>query len=218
MTKEELDAALAAMPHLRTNPAPTPQPLGFDFAAEPAADREADRAHREKLYREAWHARVDASRAELEGRLGETLKGALRGAQTPCALLLGPTGCGKTSGALFLTALARNRTTVVRARDLSNAERRHPLGQGIPPEITRAQDATYLVIDDLGSEGSDTGSIQDVLDLRYSRGSAVIVTTGLTMAELAAHIGPAYVRRIVDQHVRRADGTEFPVLVVDCHD
>jgi DNA replication protein DnaC len=146
------------------------------------------------------------------------LKGALRGAQTPCALFLGPTGCGKTSAALYLTALAESRTRFVRARDLSNADRRHPLGQGVPPEIERAQWATYLVIDDVGSEGSDLGAIQDVLDLRYSSGSAVIVTTGLTMPELTAHIGGAYVRRIVDQHVRRADGGEFPVLVVDCHD
>lgn len=218
MTKEEIDAALAAMPHLKTKPAPTAQASAFDFGVEAQPDVEAERARRERLHREAWYARVEASRVELEGRLGATLKGSLRGAQTPCALLLGPTGCGKTSGALYLTALARNRTVVVRARDLSNAERRHPLGQGLPPEIARAQDATYLVIDDVGSEGNDPHSIQDVLDVRYSSGRAVIVTTGLTMTELTAHIGPAYVRRIVDQHVRRADGIEFPVLVVDCHD
>ena len=156
-------------------------------------------------------------RAAIERRnIEPKLLAAVQRHQTPCALLLGPTGCGKTSTALWI--MAAHACHLVRSRDLATASRRHGLGDGYPPEVERARARGLCVIDDVGSEGSDVATLQDVLDHRYGRGYPTIVTTGLTDAGLRAHLGAAHYRRIVDQHVLRPDGSEFPVLIVDCHE
>jgi hypothetical protein len=164
-------------------------------------------------------ARREAIKTSLWERMGQKLKDVIGSKPSPCALLLGPTGCGKTSAAEYLALCVPGRTQHLRARDLANAERRHPIGQGISPELRGAKAAAQLVLDDVGCEGSDVAALQDVLDARYSTGRPVIVTTGLTMQELTNHIGSAYVRRIIDQHAPTGndDDGEWPVLVIDCH-
>lgn len=175
---------------------------------------------REARFREKYPTealRRDANKALLWERLGQKLRDSLSGRVSPCALLLGPTGCGKTSAARYLALCTAGVTRHLRARDLALAERRHPIGSGLSPEMSTARNATQLVIDDVGSEGSDVAALQDVLDMRYAAGLAVTVTTGLTMSELTNHIGSAYVRRIVDQHVLSEGDQKWPVLVIDCH-
>jgi hypothetical protein len=141
----------------------------------------------------------------------------LRATDTPCGLLLGPTGIGKTSAARWVAA--RYPGMWVNARELGAAERQHPLGDGLPPLTRSAIEARHLYLDDIGTEdGRDLGALQFVIDQRYSASRATFVTTGLTAPELSSHLGPAYVRRLVEQHVGRGDGSEWPVLFVDCHE
>lgn len=103
----------------------------------------------------------------------------------------------------------------MRARDLASANRRHGLGEGFAPEVQRARNASVLAVDDVGSEGADVTALQDVLDWRYELGLPTIVTAGFTREQMTEHLGAAYVRRIVDQHVLRKDGSEYPVLIAE---
>lgn len=175
-------------------------------------------------------SRVDDEQARLAGRICPRMLADVSAAKSPCALLLGPTGCGKTSAAKWmlvpirawldsprpetLPAWARSSVVaVIRARDLASASKRHGLGEGFPPEILNARVAGVLCVDDVGSEGNEVTALQDVLDYRYENGKPTVVTSGLTLAELESHIGKAYLRRILDQHVQRRDGAEYPVIV-----
>ena len=217
MTNEELQRRMNETPPFQPHHDVAPAvPVVPPEWASPSPEERAAAADKQ---RQAHAASVAAARDALASRLHPKLKRELERCQTPCALFLGPTGCGKTSGALWLIAAApRAKTLFARARDLANANRRHPLGQGAPPAITAACDTTYLVIDDVGSEGPDASAIQEVLDSRYSRQAPTIVTSGLTYAELDAHLGPAYMRRLAQQHACQRSGVEFPVLMVDCHE
>lgn len=176
-------------------------------------------------------SRVANEQSGLSGRICSRLLTDVSAVKSPCALLLGPTGCGKTSAAkwilvpvrAWLQSLqpdgARPRWThsrsvlMLRARDIASASKRHGLGDGYPPEVTQARQAAALCVDDVGSEGNDVSALQDILDLRYENGLPTIVTSGLSLEQLGAHLGAAYLRRIVDQHVERASGGEYPVIV-----
>lgn len=224
MSPEELEQKLAA--RLPTIKAPTecPQagPGPFSAATQattalmrslgpagPEADPEEERRARRR--------RIEQERAELWPRIkNPKLTAAVRLSDTRCALLLGPTGAGKTSAALW--AMARYPGFWVASRDLGAAERRHPLGEGDPPLVRQAISAPTLYLDDLGTEDAkDLGVLQSVIDHRYAKGRATFVTSGLTRVDLSTYLGAAYVRRLVEQHVTRRDGTELPVLFVDCH-
>jgi hypothetical protein len=230
MTREELDAALAARDAAtapgatRTAPATTPAPMTVNALVTSQAVTEDGLERRMATLARAEAAertRGDRARAAEAQRAGIELRPMhpkLRAAlehRTLCALFLGPTGCGKTSAAEWI--MVGRRCHLVRSRDLASASRRHGLGDGYPPEVERAREPRLVVIDDVGSEGPDVTTLQDVLDHRYGLGYPTIVTTGLTVTELRAHLGAAYYRRIVDQHVLKSDGTEFRVLIVDCH-
>ncbi len=157
-------------------------------------------------------ARRDAERRQLEeaGRIPDrALLAAIRAKQTPSALLLGPTGVGKTGAALWLLAGTRHR--LVTSAELSQAEREHPLGQGPPPAVLEARQASRLIVDDVGFE-RDVFALQDLLNYRYHRDLSTIVTSGLTRSELRQLLGAPYVRRIVEQHAG------FPLLLADCHE
>lgn len=237
MTAEEIAQAMAearpaavqepkkAMPSLqdalqRALPSASDVERWRDNEARRAAREAQDEAERRKQAEARAVERKAERKAaieELSGRLDPKLLRAVRGNPTRCAVLLGPTGCGKTTAARLLDLLAPrfagfNGTYWIRAADLATAERRHGLGMGWPPELERAREAQALVIDDVGNE-RETSSLMDVLDHRYANGLPTIVTSGFTKKELSAHIGAAAVRRIVEQHVEG-----MSVLMVDCYE
>lgn len=161
--------------------------------------------------------RVGQARAAQAPRIRARLAAALQRTRTPCALLLGPTGIGKTSAMHWLAAEWPGYH--VHARELASSERRHGLGEGYPPEMNRARDTPVLYLDDVGAEEArDLAALQFLLDHRYSRGLPMVATSGLTESELRAHLGAPYLRRLTDQHVKKRDGSEWPVLFVDCHE
>lgn len=180
--------------------------------------RTAEREQRRAEHLAQARARVIAARRALEPRIAPRLLSALRRQDTPCALLLGPTGCGKTSAAHWLRA--RFGGVLIRASELGSSERRHALGKGYSPEIEQAHWCRLLIIDDLGTEDPrDISVLQSVIDMRYSSGRALVTTTGLTRAMLSERYDAPMVRRLHDQHVKRPDGgRDWPVLVVDLHE
>ena len=154
-------------------------------------------------------------RAKLEPRIKPFLLDRIRKQPTPCALLLGPTGVGKTSAMRWLALAVGPRAYEIRASRLGSAPGRHPLGGGDAAEIVRARSARVLCLDDVGTEEERyIGIIQEVIDYRYSEGLATITTSGLRQEELAERLGAAYTRRLVEQHVLHK-GKELPLLFVD---
>lgn len=222
------------------------QPVGELFTLPPAPDELADSRERaarrseaeQALRRKAGAAWLNVPRTyrapvadllkrfehDLSGRAGRRLLGKVRDAHTISAVLLGPTGCGKSSAAALLVrrALAEFEesggerraaaTDLVwsRATELAVAERRHALGAGEAEVLVRAKRAGLLVLDDLGLE--ETGAILPILWARYDEGLATIVTTGLRAEGLTKHLRAGGNRLLVE--VR----TETPVLWADAHD
>lgn len=230
MKAEDIDRALAALPP--EAPSPPPRPAGrvegaagaavqalLRLAPKPPSEAEDQARERARqAAREARRARIAAKRAELEARPGvhPRLLEAVRRRPTPSALLLGPTGVGKTTAALWLRAGLAGPWR--HARELAACERRHPLGEGEPPALSEACSAPVLYLDDLGTEDvRDVAVLQHVLERRYAAGLPTVTTTGLTRDQLTERYGAATVRRLSDQHARRPDGARWPVLVVDVH-
>lgn len=216
-----------------TGPVAFRLPPSPDEAAEAQqlelAREEASRRARERAA-VAWRAvppAFDRMPPELIDRCAPALRAKLAamGNPTLSALLLGPTGCGKTSAAacLLRRALALHCQTLGReyaaavdvcwttAAALSTSEREHPLGDGKPKLLQRASEAGCLVLDDLGNDAIPAPVFQ-VLSTRYDWQRPTIATTGLTRAELTSHLKAAGVRRLAEQHAG------WPVLIVDCHD
>src|SRR5688500_13585914 len=160
MNQDELDRRLAEIPPEQ----PTrvePKSEGVSLAETmrgllsavartpvPGADVEAARSQARADALAAHRKRIAARRTELQWRISQSLLGAIRERCTPCALIMGPTGCGKTSAAQWLKAGLPGEW--FHARDLAGCERRHALGDGEPPALTRACAARVLYIDDLG--------------------------------------------------------------------
>jgi hypothetical protein len=230
MSPEELDRALAQRDEARRlADVPPPQGVGSAGAAAQSFLRSVLSQPREpaEIAQARAEARADAlaarkqrlleERVALQRRIHGRLMNELRKKPTPCALLMGPTGCGKTSAALWLRSGFPGEW--LGARELGACERRHPLGDGAPPAFELACAARVLYLDDLGAEDQrDVPVLQHVLDQRYSRTLATVTTTGLTAAQLTERYGAATVRRMVDQHVTHEGGLEWSVLVVDLHD
>lgn len=228
MTAEELERALAQLREgvgLPATPPPAPKPASETVVEvlrelRPVQSDEERAAARERARLaalEQHRRRVRRIRSELEARPGaRRVLDVVRASPSPCALLLGPTGVGKTTAALWIHAGFGGEWAP--ARQLAAAERWHPFGEGPPPAITRACTARVLYLDDLGAEETrDVGALQEVLERRYASpaGLATVTTTGLTRQQLTDRYGAMTVRRLTDQHVRRRDGTLWPVVVVD---
>lgn len=230
MTTEELEEKLAqASAEAAVSPRPpfpgrlqlvpwgvALQKLRAVTAADLAASSDAE-GERERAALDARRERIRRERLALEARMrNPKLLTALRRLDTRCALLLGPTGEGKTSAALW--ARLRHRGAWMTARDLGASERRHPLGEELPPLLREALRTPVLYLDDLGTEeGRDLGVVQYVIDQRYASGRATFVTSGLTPKGLVEYLGAPTLRRLVEQHVSRSDGSEWPVLQLDLH-
>lgn len=198
---------------------------------EEARERESqgrERATRLHQANAAWQSVPPLFRrpvVELLPHVEGVIARELRESSTIAAVLIGPTGCGKTTGAAILVRLALSAyvdsggqrfpqavdlvwTTAI---EIAMAERRFPLGDGVPPIVTRASTCGLLVLDDLGLEALE-GAVFPILAARYDRCKPTIVTSGLTKAGLTKHLGAAGVRRLNEQHV-----PDMAVLRVDCH-
>lgn len=216
------------------------QPAGELFTLPPAPDElaearaktEVDRAlHRQAgtawqtvpaRYREPIPELLKRLEAQHVGVPGRRLHARVREAYTVSAILMGPTGCGKSTSAAVLVRRALTEFVAsggkrhacacdlawTRATRLAVAERQHALGAGEADPIARAKRAGLLVLDDLGLE--EPGAVLPILGERYDARLATIVTTGLTKAGLTKHLGAAGVRLL----------TEFGpgVLFADAHD
>lgn len=204
---------------------------GFVAAPDAISSEEQSRRAAHRAAHEAKLAAAQAS-ADEEKRAADEEKAALPGKLvrrtdrrimaairewSPCLLLLGPTGVGKTSAMRWLR-LGHNGSWY-NARELAACERRHSLGDGEPPDLVHACSREILYLDDLGTEDArDIAVLKHVIERRYANGYPTIANTGLTKAMLTERYEAPTVRRLLEQHVRRRDGGEWPVLVVDCHD
>lgn len=249
MTAEQLDEFLQGLPPRQAQDAPPAPPAapvsgpsvtvraylamapGSPTTGLPtAAGRNARRSDAVRTHRDT----VKASMAELEPRMHRRLIAALKGGASPSAVLLGPTGVGKTGAAHWIAEMAtltRFRHMSIRnARELGSAERRHPLGDGYPAVLRDARESELLALDDLGTEEDrDTGVMQELFEARYARNAATFITTGLTKKGLMDRYGAATVRRMLEQHAQRESreeragkaswsGVAWPVLIIDLHE
>jgi len=194
-----------------------------------AAELEQARGDRHRGAVEAWHRVPETYRGrelELLPRCSPLLRHKLGKASLPTlsALLLGPSGIGKTTGLAWLIRRALSEfesSDGQRAKEapgllwstaaaIALSDRRHPLGSDKPPLLAQATTASLLVIDDIGLEPA--GVVAEVLWARYDAKRPVMATSGLTKRQLTDHLGAAGVRRLTDQHAGS------PVLVVDAHE
>lgn len=208
----------------------------FTFTLPPAPDeaedarRRADAANaRERELhragRDAWQQvpkLFHLSPPDLLSKCVRLLSRGLANSNTICALLLGPTGVGKSCGAAYLVRRALNEFVHSNGRQfapatdllwakataLALAERRHPLGEDVPTLVKRASTCGLLVLDDIGLDSID-GGVFDVLDARYHACLPTIATSGLSSSALTKHLGASGVRRLTEQHAG------YPVLLVD---
>jgi len=146
--------------------------------------------------------------AELRSWSGESL------------LILGPTGAGKTALCLALClreSKAMRSVVWCSGRSLLQSQRRHPLGQGDPPEYERARDARLLVVDDPDwTRQADADQLFAELCADRERASRpMLVTSGSTLEEFTSRYGAAVLRRI--QESSRDDSGNATGRVVDCH-
>lgn len=133
------------------------------------------------------------------------------------ALLLGPSGVGKTTAAAVLVRrLAKQareatvgadshwmaRVKWCEAHALVKAAKEWPLGKGEPPLVDRCREASLLVLDEVGFEPHDP-ILLDVVNGRYKARLPTIVTSGLgsTAAEFTDRYGEAFVRRLSGRDV-----------------
>lgn len=135
-------------------------------------------------------------------------------------LVLGPTGAGKTALCLALCLReAKSSRSVVwcSGRSLLQSQRRHPLGQGDPPEYERARDARLLVVDDPDWERQRDADqlFAELCADRYRESRPMLVTSGATLEEFTARYGSAVLRRI--QESSRDSAGKATGRVVDCH-
>lgn len=154
-----------------------------------------------------------STRQELEGRVEPRILRAVLGWRWGGGnlVLMGATGCGKTSGAAHLVRRlcfegairggeAFQLASMIRwqsCRDLSEIGRETKLGSGTPEAIQRCQYARLLVLNDLGAN-DDRTTLERVLDSRYERGWPTVTTTGLGADQIDALFGDALSRRIFE--------------------
>lgn len=210
----------AELPLFTLPPAPDEAAAARYAAAEAEASRRAVREPAAKAWR-AVPATHQAQTPDLLRRCCPGLRDPLialgqnaTAGATLAALLMGPSGTGKSTAAAVLVRRAisvyvstngeacREVVDLVwtTATELALAERRHPLGAGAPDLVVQAMRAGALVLDDVGLEAAGATAIFAVLSHRYDACLPTIVTTGLQRQELTAHLSAAGVRRVVDQH------------------
>lgn len=158
--------------------------------------------------------------ADLGGRVRSDIGRAMAARMAPLdeprtVLLAGGTGAGKTSLAAAMLGWHLDRATregatesekdwgrrclFVHARHLALARRQTPLGAE-PELITRAREASVLLVDDLGQEApSDKDDVVSLLSDRHADRRPTLVTYGFGLDELAARYGAQLERRLRDR-------------------
>lgn len=129
-------------------------------------------------------------------------------------VLSGPSGCGKTTGAVARARVILDNAIkqadpetfrfacgirFASALDLATARKQWQLGNGEPPEIEEAIDASLLILDELGFEPQADTAIPELADLRYRKNRLTITTSGLSEAELVSRYGEATIRKLIAQ-------------------
>lgn len=114
------------------------------------------------------------------------------------ALLMGPTGCGKSLAA----ATAMRRLTLCKARYWAAWVRADALSRMFSnrdnaADICRIKSAHLIVIDDLGYERFAESALEVIGD-RYDRDLPTVVTTGLKSSEFCARYSTATARKITE--------------------
>lgn len=146
---------------------------------------------------------------ELRGRVKaapELLARALLHPPAANVLFLGDTQAGKTSLAVAMLGAfvrgdptARSGARFAEAFALAGARERYPLGLGECPEVEAAINASLLVIDDLGAEGSDhKATVPYVIFARHNADRPTWVTTGFGFDAVLARYGAAIARRVFE--------------------
>ncbi len=154
------------------------------------------------------------------------------------AVLLGPTGIGKSIAAFCVLRRAKRvearqelkregwspasyqddrwpdsesrfRGGWIAAQDLLVAQRGHPLGQGEASEVRKAKTGRLVVIDDI-TWPTRHDLTREVMAARYDAGLPTIVTAGERMARLfgADMFGDAFGRRCLDLRGEQGDVVE----------
>lgn len=193
----------------------------------PCAERHSAEFRRMALAK-AWatipagwdHADLANPKLPVRKALGDAVANWTR--STGNMLLCGDTGTGKSTAAIALsrrilrtaerTALPADDMAFavglrfMTARALVAAERQHKLGAGTDSPLYRAAArATLLVLDEVGFEPKDERHmpIQRLVEDRYDdQAKRTVVTTGLTLTQLADRYGAANVRRMGNDHER----------------
>jgi DNA replication protein DnaC len=119
-------------------------------------------------------------------------------------VISGPAGSGKTSLACamvqsLLSTEQCRLVAFVRAIDLGRS--RAIAGYGRESEdVQRSKAASFLVLDDLGSEeSSGIATIRDVVHYRFDEGKPTVYTTWLNRGETVAKYGEGTARRITER-------------------
>jgi len=118
-------------------------------------------------------------------------------------LLLGPTpGVGKTVlGACALVELAALRGfegRFIEAQDYAYARARAPLGAEVP-DVQAAIECDALVIDELGPDKPVHNSpVAETIHARHAAMRVTIVTSGVSLAQLAERFGDGILRRLTE--------------------
>jgi DNA replication protein DnaC len=194
---------------------------GLDLSqARIATDEEVDRRDRAERAQDCLVVlscvpaalRKKLARGRMEKAVERRLLAAARAWRADRSfVVLGPTGAGKSTAAAWLL----QRIVALGVRDGGDAWRRakhlawypaveleraraeHRMGAGDAPEILKAQAATVLVLDDAGQE-HDPSAVREVLAARYDLGVPTIATSNATPAQLSAHYGDAFVRKLLE--------------------
>lgn len=130
--------------------------------------------------------------------------------------LAGPSGIGKTTTAIWVCRHLLERAARdgfdcstwplaeglrwVYASTYCQQQVEAKLGQ-IPYELIYLRRAPFVVLDDLGAEGSDAISVRAITQLigsRFDQNMPTIITTGLTHGQIAARYGTGIARRVFE--------------------
>lgn len=141
-----------------------------------------------------------AQRVKYHRPIPETARRLLAAAN---AILVGPTGSGKTSFAVACIRARTPRCLFVSADELSEfGERKDELAE-------RAKRTRLLLLDDLGTDVDNANNvITQVIQHRHNRGATTWITTGLSQSQLDRRYGEAFVRRGVKEAARFLFGKE----------